>query len=427
MKRALVLSGGGAKGAYQIGCIKALKELKINYDIITGTSVGSLNGVLITQHDLKKAIKLWQNMNFNFVFDEDILKKYNNAKTLKDIIAMFGKNFFENGGMDISNLENLVKDLFDEKKFYNSNIDFGFSTFNATSLKGEKYKKNDFKNEKILDYVIASASCYPAFKMKKINKMNYIDGGFFDNLPINHAIEMGADEIIVIDVHGPGIKEKVKKNDIPTTLIEPINDIGNFLNFNKDNANIAMRYGYQDTMKKFNKLEGHEYTFNKNTLQWCHNKYSNTIIETLNTIFDFKENKTTMEELLTFAAYKRLISLRKNNSQDVISETIEYAMNTFNIDKTRIYNHISLNFQLLTKLKRCNSMTKKNINTLSKTEKILTATNKQAITKYFYLQINNSIKKQKIRKDLCKLALIYPKEFLSSLYLYTVYKKGYLW
>ena len=44
MKRAIVLSGGGAKGAYQIGVWKALRKLKLNYSIVTGTSVGALNG-----------------------------------------------------------------------------------------------------------------------------------------------------------------------------------------------------------------------------------------------------------------------------------------------------------------------------------------------------------------------------------------------
>ena len=44
MKRAIVLSGGGSKGSYQIGVWKALRKLKIDYQIVTGTSVGALNG-----------------------------------------------------------------------------------------------------------------------------------------------------------------------------------------------------------------------------------------------------------------------------------------------------------------------------------------------------------------------------------------------
>ena len=54
MKRAIVLAGGGSKGSYQIGFFKAIKKLGIKYHIVTGTSVGALNGVLFVQDDLKK-------------------------------------------------------------------------------------------------------------------------------------------------------------------------------------------------------------------------------------------------------------------------------------------------------------------------------------------------------------------------------------
>ena len=57
--KAIVLSGGGAKGSYQIGVWKALRELNIKYDIITGTSSGALNGALMTQNSYHKARKLW--------------------------------------------------------------------------------------------------------------------------------------------------------------------------------------------------------------------------------------------------------------------------------------------------------------------------------------------------------------------------------
>ena len=56
--KALVLSGGGSKGAYQIGAWKALKKLHIKFDIVTGTSVGALNGALVTQKSYRKAIRL---------------------------------------------------------------------------------------------------------------------------------------------------------------------------------------------------------------------------------------------------------------------------------------------------------------------------------------------------------------------------------
>lgn len=53
MKYGLVLSGGGSKGAYESGCMKALQELGYHFDIVTGTSIGALNGLLVAQKIIK--------------------------------------------------------------------------------------------------------------------------------------------------------------------------------------------------------------------------------------------------------------------------------------------------------------------------------------------------------------------------------------
>ena len=61
-KRAVVLSGGGTKGAYELGVWRALKELSIDYDIVTGTSIGSVNGALMTIGNYEFAEKIWAEM-----------------------------------------------------------------------------------------------------------------------------------------------------------------------------------------------------------------------------------------------------------------------------------------------------------------------------------------------------------------------------
>ena len=58
-KKALVLGGGGAKGSYQMGAWKAFIELGKTWDIITGTSIGSLNGAVMVEGDFDRAEKLW--------------------------------------------------------------------------------------------------------------------------------------------------------------------------------------------------------------------------------------------------------------------------------------------------------------------------------------------------------------------------------
>lgn len=59
----LVLEGGGAKGSYHIGAYKAIKEMGIEIKGIAGTSVGALNGALITQGDFERAYDLWESIS----------------------------------------------------------------------------------------------------------------------------------------------------------------------------------------------------------------------------------------------------------------------------------------------------------------------------------------------------------------------------
>ena len=67
----LVLEGGGAKGAYQIGVWKALLEHQIKIKAVAGASVGALNGALICMQDVHKAISLWKNISYSKVMDID--------------------------------------------------------------------------------------------------------------------------------------------------------------------------------------------------------------------------------------------------------------------------------------------------------------------------------------------------------------------
>ena len=79
--RAIVLSGGGAKGSYEIGVWKALRRLNIKYDIVTGTSVGALNGALMTQKTYYRGLFFWYNITYNKIFDID--DKYSEEKMIK--------------------------------------------------------------------------------------------------------------------------------------------------------------------------------------------------------------------------------------------------------------------------------------------------------------------------------------------------------
>lgn len=279
MKRAVVLSGGGAKGAYQIGVWKALRKLKINYSIVTGTSVGALNGAFMVQNNYWKAVHMWYYMNFSRVF-EHMDGDYHTLEGKKKILLTYAKGII-NGGMNIQRLEQTLEKYLNPKKFYRSPIDFGLVTVNLTDLKALSLKKEEIKPEELKDYLIASASCFPAFPAKIIHGKKYIDGGYYDNLPIQLAIDLGAEEVIAVDLKAIGRKQKVKDHHVPITYITPQTDIGSFLIFDKTLARRAIRLGYYDTLKIFQKLEGTAYTFRLGEVEKITEHYVKPLLQTL--------------------------------------------------------------------------------------------------------------------------------------------------
>ena len=320
MKLGIVLSGGGAKGAYQLGFWKAIRKMKIKYDIVTGTSVGALNGALMVQNSYYKTNKVWKNMSPEMVLGKEVigLSKY-------ELIKKYSKQLFK-GGLEIIALENLLKKNVNLKKIYSSKIDFGIVTVKSSKLKPFELTKSQIPKEKFIDYIIASASCFPAFKKKKIDNENYIDGGFYDNLPINLAIKMGSDTIIAVDLNEIGINKKVNNSKIPIKYITLKNNTGLFLDFNKIMSKNLINYGYNDTMKAFNKLEGNLFTFKKNELHKNYIKINQKIqnqgiyIEQnkMNSIIEELGQTLLIDQTLIYTIYKFnniIKSKYKNNSK----------------------------------------------------------------------------------------------------------------
>lgn len=382
---ALVLSGGGSKGSYQIGVWKALKKLHIKFDIVTGTSVGALNGALVTQKSYYKAIRLWKKLNLKLLFGENAI----DSKDDLDVMKMYGNNFIKHGGMEVKELENLIEKEINYKKFLKSKINYGLVTFNLTNKKPIQMTKKEIPENLIGDYLMASASCYPAFKKKEIEGKKYIDGGIFDNLPINLAIDMGADEIIAVDLSAPGLNRKPKK-DIPIIKIKPNNKLTNFLNFYEEGAKRNIKLGYNDTLKKFNKLEGKKYTFKKGSIEKNKKKY----LETYQYIFEsIMQNKKTIEN------FKKLIKITPSQKEQILDKImlklIESLAKDLNLDETKIYSIKKFNKLLKRKVKTENTKISNQLNSLTKD----------------IIKKKTSVKRK---------VLLNPWLFLKALYLYTI-------
>lgn len=256
--KALVLSGGGLKGSYQIGAYKALKKLRYNFDIVTGTSIGAINGAFITAKEEKKAIELWKNVKINFLFTEKVNEDF--------IVLEYLRNIIKNKGMDVSALENNLNKYLNKNKFFKSNINFGLVTVNKKTKQPKYLEKKDLTKENLSDYLMASACFYPIFQSKKIANEEYLDGGYHDNMPIDFAIQLGADDIIAIDLAAIGIRKKIS-GKAKIKYIRPNNQLGAEMIVSNKQIRKNLSYGYNDTMKAFNQLEGKKYTFKKGELE----------------------------------------------------------------------------------------------------------------------------------------------------------------
>ena len=186
----LVLGGGGPRGAYQIGAIKALNELGYKYNVVTGTSVGALNSALIADHKFDILKSTWEKVDYSTIFSHKFKTKH---KAFESLFSPFI------GGYDILPLERLVKKHLNPKTLKESDIKAGV-VYTSSKFEYCPIKLHEVKDDLVCDYVIASCSAFPFFKKKTLNGEKCMDGCYKDNLPIRLAMEMGAEKIIAIDI-----------------------------------------------------------------------------------------------------------------------------------------------------------------------------------------------------------------------------------
>ncbi|MDO4745265.1 MAG: patatin-like phospholipase family protein [Bacillota bacterium] len=282
-KTALVLSGGGSRGAYEIGVWKALDELGIKIDMVFGTSVGSINGALIAQGDLALAETLWYDLQTDMVFDvveeeyrfKDSLDKIKIGGMSADDVLGYAKEIVLHGGAGTSGLVSLMDKYIDESAIRASAVDFGLVVTEYPTMDGQFLYVNDIPEGQLKNYILASASCFPAVRKSVIGDKQYIDGGYSDNLPIEMALKHGASTIIAVDLQAVGIIQKstielAEESCEEFHMIKSREDLGNFLIFDGDNSKRIITLGYLDTMRNFGKYDGLRYTFERGAFKPHH-------------------------------------------------------------------------------------------------------------------------------------------------------------
>ncbi len=272
MKSALVLGGGGSKGAYEIGVWQALRECGVSFDLVCGTSIGALIGTMIVQDQYDECRELWEHLSASDVIANGVNLDFD----LELLMGQKGKyktvlqGYVTHKGADISPFEHLVAQMFDAPRFFGSPIDFACMSVNASRLHPHAFTKGEMRcMQDPCEALLASAACFPAFPMRKVKGDNYIDGGYYDNVPIRLARSLGAEKIIAVDLKSVGTKKLVTPQ-ADVLYIEPYVDLGSFLLFDQERIRRNIRLGYLDAMKKMGRMHGYLYSFAMDELDEIH-------------------------------------------------------------------------------------------------------------------------------------------------------------
>lgn len=263
----IVLEGGGAKGAYQIGAWKALKEAGVKMKGIAGTSVGALNGALMCMDDLELAERVWSNLTYSQVMDVDDEKMqqlFEREMPFWEAVS----NVFERmgeGGMDVSPLKDLLLEVVDEEKIKASPIELYIKTFSIDQFKELDINLKEVEPGQMKDFLLASAYIFPLFKNEKLHGKTYIDGGAINNVPLDSLVDRGYEDIIMIRIFGIGREKRVKIPEGTNILsIEPRVNLGNIIDFNHRKSIRNMKIGYFDAKRLIYGLKGRIYYIEEN-------------------------------------------------------------------------------------------------------------------------------------------------------------------
>ncbi|MFD2098492.1 patatin-like phospholipase family protein [Flagellimonas iocasae] len=207
--RALVISGGGSKGAFAGGVAQFLiEEARHKYDIFVGTSTGSLLISHLALNKLDKIKEIYSSVNQDSIFNNCpflIKKKHgveiiaiNHWNVVKNFIR--GKKTFG----ESENLRDLIRESITVEEFNElkqSDIDVVVTVSNL-SLNQVEYKSiNECTYDEFCDWIWISSNYTPFMSLVKKDGCEYADGGLGTLVPIEEALNRGATEVDVVVLH----------------------------------------------------------------------------------------------------------------------------------------------------------------------------------------------------------------------------------
>lgn len=208
MKRVLIMSGGGAKGAFGTGVIDYLyNDLGIRWNLMVGVSTGSLLMPLTALGEIDKLKEVYTSVTNDDLWNYFPFTKNGKPSAMKvgfrELQTMLLKK--QQGWGDMGKLKHIIKNWFPEEnysKIIDNGIEMVSCAINLTLGKKEYFSNFNNNYSRFVESIMAS-SAFPVFtNTVKIDDFEYADGGIMEHIPLQYAIDRGADVIDII-VHRP--------------------------------------------------------------------------------------------------------------------------------------------------------------------------------------------------------------------------------
>lgn len=265
MKIGLAFSGGGARGAYQIGVAKALQELGVleRIQCFSGTSIGAVNAAFVASAPLERVLHLWTSIS-----PQDIKKTESFFERLRtEKWRMVDHGLYEIGKLkDVLQAELDIQAVKQTSVFVTLSesgpVDSGLFGLFKTSY--SHYVKGDSKvvyallsqqeDQDIVPLILASCSIPIVFPAVAMGEKQYYDGGVYDNLPVEPLIQAGCDKIILVHLQLLEFLDKSKYPNIAIFELKHKGILGGILHFEKSHAQSIHDLGYRDMMNRADEL-----------------------------------------------------------------------------------------------------------------------------------------------------------------------------
>ncbi len=299
MKTALVLPGGLAKGAFEVGVIKELSKHLIP-DVVIGSSIGAVNGaILLNGNDIKSNIKkleyLWLNLKKSSYF---------RINTRVFLQFLYSPSVMNEGGLK-DFVDNFIEtDSFEElaKKFYVNVFDL------------EKNKNVFIDSGSLKESIIASCSYPPFYPPHEINGKLYNDGGVGDETGLKKAEELGCKQIILVNLDSAGQLPRMNIIDSLSNSIQRRNAlfIKNEIESIKNSKVISIDID-REYAGSFSSLI--DFSLANKLISLGERKIRSPLIERFLSISGMKKVK---EVPVKFASSKKLISLGEKRAKEAL-------------------------------------------------------------------------------------------------------------